>query len=109
MELNIIIHYNKGDDSQELKEIDLKISDIQHKIQLVSVISALIDTFEYTILQNTPQTVEFIKGILDLPWEKSDQICLGDINGFHEETVDLVLMLISFLLKTDKVCDHYFL
>lgn len=68
----------------------------------MSLISAMVDSFEHSILKNTLQIVDFLENILNMDSIPNNAKMLTD-DGFREETVDLALMLISTLLGTDQV------
>ena len=90
--------------------IDQNIDTIRYNIELLSTVSALIDSFGHSVLQNTPQIVSFIKNVLDLSTreEKQDSnkknTTQEDDNDFYTGTIDLALMLLSTLLASNQVC-----
>ena len=90
--------------SFELLKIDKNIEDIQQKIEIFSLISALMDTFGDSVLKNTPQIVSFIKCMLTWSWYKEENA----LNILHKENeaVDLCLLLLSTLLGTGKVLSY---
>ena len=90
--------------------IDQNIDTIRYNIELLSTVSALIDSFGHSVLQNTPQIVSFIKNVLDLSTREEKQesnkknTTQEDDNDFYTGTIDLALMLLSTLLASNQVC-----
>lgn len=86
--------------------IDQSIDTIRFNIELLSTVSAIIDSFGHSVLQNTPQIVAFIKNILDLSTreeEDSKKTNAQEGTDFHTGTIDLALMLLSTLLANNQV------
>ena len=90
-------------DNKVLLQVDETIDNLKIKIAVVSLISAIMDNFGYTVLQNTPQIVKFIQNILELHITQNHipDSLEAIINDSY--TVDLVLMLLSTLFGTEKV------
>ena len=90
--------------------IDQNIDTIRYNIELLSTVSALIDSFGHSVLQNTPQIVSFIKNVLDLSTREEKQesnkknTTQEDDNDFYTGTIDLALMLLSTILASNQVC-----
>ena len=88
-------------------EIDGKIQDLKYNIELLSTISAIIDSFGHSVLQNTPQIIAFMKSMLE--WSETCTVGLvgNDDDGMRDilqnSSVDLVLMLLSTLLGSGQV------
>jgi len=82
-------------------EIDNKIRDMKYNIELLSTISAIIDSFGYSVLQNTPQIIAFMKSMLEWSETCTGLVESGDI--LQNSSVDLVLMLLSTLLGSGQV------
>ena len=77
------------------------------KITIVSLISAIIDNFGCTVLQNTPQIVKFIQSILELhitqnPIPDSLEAITYAKETNESYTVNLVLMLLFTLFGTER-------
>jgi len=95
----------KYQNEKVLLEIDNNINEIGYKIQLVSLISAIMDEFGQSVLQNTPQIVSFVKAIFTLKGNKENENY--DIANIAQnddtEAIDLALMLLSTLFGTGKL------
>lgn len=88
---------------KELLQVDQALENLQFNIAIVSFMSALIDTFGHNVLQDTPQIISFIKAILE--WSQDTEKKKRDLtSGFYEQTLNMVLMLLSTLLPRGEVC-----
>ena len=102
-----------GLDNKVLLQVDETIDNLKIKITVVSLISAIMDNFGCTVLQNTPQIVRFIQSILELHITQNHIPDSLEAITYAKETndsytVDLVLMLLSTLFGTEKVsCNIY--
>ena len=90
-------------DNKVLLQVDETIDNLKIKIAVVSLISAIMDNFGYTVLQNTPQIVKFIQNILELHITQNHIPDSLEAITNDSYTVDLVLMLLSTLFGTEKV------
>ena len=102
------ISANEGVDNS-LLTIDQNIDHLRYNIELISTLSAMMDCFGQSVLQNTPRIVAFIKNILDLSQQQGEDD--GSKASAKEGknllnnggTVDLALMLLSTLLASNQV------